>query len=159
MLPVAIAAAIVTTAVVAAGKDDPSLTSVPAQVKAAGYAPANVLSQGLSESIAAQGSTALENPSGPIGWYGYINNAPSPDNPALPQMVPGTTAAPTEAQKTEPDKNTYLVLKGQDGADPGYDYGTHFLFQGHEVGATIAGVRQSLITRINLDADSRTGSR
>ena len=156
VLPVAIAAAIVTTAVVAAGKDDPSLTSVPAQVKAAGYAPANVLSQGLSESIAAQGSTALENPSGPIGWYGYINNAPSPDNPALPQMVPGTTTAPTEAQKTEPDKNTYLVLKNQDGADPGYNYGTHFLFQGHEVGATIAGstLRQSLITRINLDADS-----
>jgi hypothetical protein len=71
-------------------------------------------------------------------------------------MVPATLVNPTEAQKTEPDKNTYLVLKGQTGADPGYDYGTHFLFQGHEVGAAIPGstLRQSLITRINLDADS-----
>src|SRR5262249_47699562 len=49
------------------------------------------------------------------------------------------------AQKTEPDKNTYLVLRHQQGADPEFDYGTHFLFQGHEA----AGV----ITRINLDAD------
>ena len=75
--------------------------------------------------------------------------------PALPQMVPATTPA-VEAKKTEPDKNTYLVLKGQRGADPGYDYGTHFLYQGHEVGAKIPGstLRQSLITRINLDADS-----
>jgi hypothetical protein len=52
-----------------------------------------------------------------------------------------------EASKTEPDKNTYLVLYGQKGADPSYDYGTHFLFQGHETGTT------GYITRINLDAD------
>jgi hypothetical protein len=55
-----------------------------------------------------------------------------------------------EATKTEPDKNTYLVLRDQYGADPGYDYGTHFLFQGHENGARHAGT----ITRINLDADA-----
>ena len=54
-----------------------------------------------------------------------------------------------EATKTEPDKNTYLVLYGQRGADPSYDYGTHFLFQGHENGAGGKGY----ITRINLDAD------
>ena len=54
-------------------------------------------------------------------------------------------------QKTEPDKNTYLVLKVSTGADPNYDYGTHFLFQGHEVGATFHG--HGYITRINLDAD------
>ena len=66
-------------------------------------------------------------------------------------MVP-TPANPTkEAKKTEPDENTYLVFKhGLDGADPGYDYGTHFLFQGHEGGAGGAGD----ITRINLDADA-----
>ena len=37
-----------------------------------------------------------------------------------------------EASKTEPDKNTYLVLDRQEGPDPNYDYGRHFLFQGHE---------------------------
>ena len=67
----------------------------------------------------------------------------------------GTPASPAEAQKTEPDKNTYLVLKNQTGADPNYDYGTHFLFQGHEVGAALpnSDLTQSYITRINLDAD------
>src|SRR5262249_16945519 len=56
----------------------------------------------------------------------------------------------TEAHKTEPDKNTYLVFKdGLKGADPTYDYGTHFLFQGHEGGVGGA----SYITRINLDAN------
>ena len=44
------------------------------------------------------------------------------------------TQTTNEAHKTEPDKNTYLVLRGQPGADPDYDYGTHFLFQGHETG-------------------------
>src|SRR5262249_20662856 len=39
------------------------------------------------------------------------------------------------------------VLYGQHGADPKYDYGTHFLFQGHEAGAT------GYVTRVNLDAD------
>src|SRR5262249_43719612 len=34
------------------------------------------------------------------------------------------------------------------GADPSYDYGTHFLFQGHESGTP------GYITRINLDADT-----
>jgi secreted PhoX family phosphatase len=36
---------------------------------------------------------------------------------------------------------------GLRGADPNYDYGTHFLFQGHETGSP------GYITRINLDAD------
>jgi hypothetical protein len=39
------------------------------------------------------------------------------------------------------------VLDGQTGADPGYDYGHHFLFQGHEAGSP------GYITRVNLDAD------
>jgi hypothetical protein len=152
MLPVAAAAAAL-AAVGFADSGGSSFTSVPAQIKAAGYAPPDVLSRELRQTIVAQGSMRLDGAQDPFGWYGYINTAPSPDNPALPQMVPATTASPTEAQKTEPDKNTYLILKGQTGADAGYDYGTHFLFQGHEVGALINGVRQSLITRINLDAD------
>jgi hypothetical protein len=128
------------------------LTNVPtANPKAAGFAPASRLSPELRQAPVAQGSIALENPDGITGWYGYQNNAPSPDNAALPLMVPiFTSTSPTEAQKTEPDKNTYLVLSNQTGADPTYDYGTHFLFQGHELGAG----GQSYITRINLDADS-----
>src|SRR2546428_4548 len=64
-------------------------------------------------------------------------------------MVPTPTSA-TEAQKTEPDKNTYLVFKrGLAGAEPSYDYGTHFLYQGHEVVAKdpVSGLRQGYIRR------------
>src|SRR5262249_25702578 len=53
-----------------------------------------------------------------------------------------------EASKTEPDKNTYLVMPGLKGADPAYRYGRHFLFQGHETGTT------GYLTRVNLDADA-----
>jgi hypothetical protein len=64
-------------------------------------------------------------------------------------MVPLPSAPTVEAHKTEPDKNTYLVFRhGLDGADPSYDYGTHFLFQGHESGTP------GYVTRINLDADA-----
>ncbi len=52
--------------------------------------------------------------------------------PRVPQS-PGASSS-----KSKPDKNTYLVLRGQKGADPGYDYGTFFLFQGHEVGSNTA---------------------
>jgi hypothetical protein len=132
----------------AGGGSGVSLTNVPSpEPKAGGYAPASILRE-LRQTAVAQGSLSLENPSGIIGWYGYENDAPSPDDPSLPQMVPAAGST-TEAQKTEPDKNTYLVLTGEHGADPSYDYGTHFVFQGHEAGVD----DQSLITRINLDAD------
>ncbi len=91
----------------------------------------------------------VENPDGIVGWYGYENDSPSPTDPTQPQMLP-TPLSAAEAQKTEPDKNTYLVLRNQKGADPHYNYGTHFLFQGHELGSN----GQSYITRINLDADT-----
>ena len=84
----------------------------------------NGLSPELSESIVAQGSQPLENPSGTIAYYGYLANGPM-----IP--LPGTL---TEASKTEPDKNTYLVLDGATGPRKGFNYGTHFLFQGHENG-------------------------
>jgi hypothetical protein len=115
------------------------LTSVAsANPKAPGFTAPNILSPELSGSIVAQGSMKLENPSAGVDFYGYLGNGPF-----VP--LPGTTA---EAQKTEPDKNTYLVFpKGLKGADPSYDYGTHFLFQGHEAGSP------GEITRINLDAD------
>jgi Bacterial protein of unknown function (DUF839) len=117
-----------------------------ANTKAAGISLPDKLSPQWREAAVAQGSTALENPSSLTGSYGYFN-----DGPMVP--APGDVQASghnVEATKSEPDKNTYLVVKGQHGADPAYDYGTHFLYQGHEL-ETDAG---DYITRINLDADA-----
>jgi hypothetical protein len=121
----------------------PGLTAVPnAQPKLPGVSQPNVLSPELALVERARGSMAIENGTATNPYYGYNG-----DGPMVP--APGDLPSEThkvEATKTEPDKNTYLVLKGQTGADPNYDYGTHFLYQGHELGA-------GNITRINLDAD------
>jgi hypothetical protein len=140
----------------AAPPDSPQLTDVPtANTKAVGYAPASRLSAELSQIVVAQGSIKLENPHGIVTNYGYENDVSSPGDPTVPLMVPSGTTLTSEAQKTEPDKNTYLVFKqGLAGADPNYDYGTHFLYQGHEGAASVGGVKQGYITRINLDADA-----
>jgi hypothetical protein len=127
------------------------LTAVPnANTKVAGVARPNVLSPELAEIIQAQGSVPLENGTADIPFYGYDGNGP-----LLP--APGDVQTPThnvEATKTEPDKNTYLVLDHAQGADPSYDYGHHFLFQGHELAQRDASGRAlSFISRINLDAD------
>jgi hypothetical protein len=129
--------------------DGPALTSVPtANTKSDGYSPASKLSPELSQNVVAQGSTRLENPSALTSYYGYYNDVLNAAG--QPQMLP-LPAALTEAQKSEPDKNTYLAFRrGLSGADASYNYGTHFLFQGHELG--VAGA--SYITRINLDADA-----
>ncbi|MDP9345470.1 MAG: phosphatase, partial [Actinomycetota bacterium] len=132
------------------------LSDVPsANERAVGYAPASRLSAGLVQIAWAQGSSKLENPQGIVSFYGYENDTPAVDNPVLAQMVP-TPANPTEAQKTEPDKNTYLTFKdGLVGPDATYPYGTHFLYQGHEGAAKDANNNKlGYITRINLDADA-----
>src|SRR5262245_42441514 len=117
------------------------LTPVPAaNPKVSGVVAPNVLSPELVEVVRAHGAMLLENPRTPAKYYGYDDDRPN--------MVP-PLGANIEATKTEPDKNTYLVLENQHGADPSYQYGTHFLFQGHEAG--VGG--QGYITRINLDAD------
>jgi hypothetical protein len=128
----------------------PTLTDVPtANTRSDGYAPASKLSPELSQAVVAQGSMRMENGSALTSFYGYDNDVLNAAGD--PQMVPTAANPGKEAHKTEPDKNTYLVFKqGLDGADPGYDYGTHFLFQGHEGGVGGA----SYITRINLDADA-----
>jgi len=113
-----------------------TLHGVPANPKVPGMWSPNVLSPELAEIAVAHGSTRLENGTKDIPFYGYLG-----DGPLLP--LPGTTA---EATKTEPDKNTYLVLDGQSGADRSASYGRHFLYQGHEGGT-------GYITRINLDAN------
>jgi hypothetical protein len=143
-----------TTAALVGGHSHFRLTPVPsAQTKTAGVSSPNVLPRELYETAVAQGSIPLENPAtvtladgttATAAFYGYDGNGP-----LLP--APGDLPSAThlvEASKTEPDKNTYLTLFGQKGADPSYDYGTHFLFQGHELGAP------GYITRINLDADT-----
>jgi hypothetical protein len=125
-----------------------------ANPKSPGLTSPNVLPPELIESPVAQGSVPVENPATvdlgdgtttTITNYGYDG-----DGPLMP--APGDTPSAThlvEASKTEPDKNTYLTLFGQTGADPAYDYGTHFIFQGHESGTA------GYITRINLDADGK----
>jgi hypothetical protein len=75
--------------------------------------------------VIAKGDDALENPLGVFIKFGILS----------------TTT------RTEPDQNTYLVLDHNPGGPtPGFDYGRHFLFQGHENGGG-----QAYITRINLD--------
>jgi hypothetical protein len=125
------------------------LTNVPTpNTKSDGFAPPSKLSPELKQIAVAQGATKLENNSALTSYYGYDND--NLNSAGEPVMVP-TAANATEAHKTEPDKNTYLTFKHSlPGADPNYDYGTHFLFQGHEGGANGAGY----ITRINLDADA-----
>ena len=145
----ALAAVGLTAGVVSAWPGDPTdFASVPAQPKTPGITLGNVLSPGLTEYAVAQGSTKLENGAPCVQYYGYDAHVPgSADCSAQAPFVP---LQPTgqEANKTEPDKNTYLRLYGQTGGDPNYDYGSHFLFQGHETGSP------GYITRINLDADA-----
>jgi hypothetical protein len=125
------------------------ITGVPAaNTKSDGYAPASLLTREWRQTPVAVGAMSVENPADGVGWYGYQGDVLNSAGSA--QMVPTPTTPATEAQKTEPDKNTYLVLWGQKGADPHYNYGTHFVFQGHEIGVNGA----SYITRINLDADT-----
>jgi hypothetical protein len=141
-----VAMAALAAASAADASDQLQLTPVAkANPKAPGLTSPNRLSPELTQIARAQGSTVVENPQDGVGYYGYdsIDNSP----PLLP-VVGATGASLTEAHKTEPDKNTYLVLRGQGGADPSYNYGTHFLYQGHEAGTP------GYISRINLDADS-----
>jgi hypothetical protein len=123
----------------------PVKVEAPAVSKVTGNSAPNALGLGLIEIPAVQGSQPLENPAAGIGFYGYFS-----DGPMLP--APGADQTPghnVEASKTEPDKNTYLVLEHASGPDANYDYGHHFLFQGHELG------EQGYITRVNLDADAK----
>jgi len=118
-----------------------------ANTKTPGFAAPNNLSTELDLRLQASGSMKLDGATETTKFYGYL------DNGDAKTMVPvlGSATTPTlpvtEASKSEPDKNTYLVMKDLHGADPDYNYGKHFLFQGHEAGP------HGYITRINLDAD------
>jgi uncharacterized protein DUF839 len=122
--------------VVAAGlalADNTVLTSVPTANARLGH-PDSQPAKGFSLLKIAEGSDPLENPSGVITNFGFLNDFP-------PQTI--------EPTRTEPDENTYLVFKdGLPGPTPDFNYGTHFLFQGHENANDLA-----YVTRINLDVD------
>ena len=91
--------------------------------------PANVLAAGYSLTPVATGSDPLENPRFQWKSYGVLDDA----NKTL----------------TEPDENTYLVTADNPGGPTaGYDYGRHFLVQGHENGSN-----RAYLTRINLDVN------
>jgi hypothetical protein len=117
--------------------------------RAEGVAVPNLVSSELNQAVVAEGKMKLENPTELIGYYGYDNDGPL--SPATGAVQSKTNQV--ESTKTEPDKNTYLVLENQKGPDASYNYGIHFLFQGHENGVTKDDKPQGYFTRVNLDAD------
>src|SRR4051812_4450657 len=119
-----VAAAVLLALPAGAHPAHPGLTGVDANPRVAGVSSPDNLSPELAQHPVATGATPLENPQDWAAYYGYDNNGPL--TPA-----PGSNV---EASKSEPDKNTYLVMRGLKGADAHYDYGRHFLFQGQETG-------------------------
>src|SRR6266403_5613921 len=88
----------------------------------------SVFSPEFGAALVGEGVDALENPSGLITRFGNLSTG----------------------ARTEPDENTYLILDHNPGGPmAGYDYGRHFLFQGHENNGNLA-----YVTRINLDVAS-----
>jgi hypothetical protein len=88
----------------------------------------NVFSPEFTPGLVFEGIDLLENPLGVITTFGNLSD--------------GTN--------TNPDENTYLILDHNPGGPtPDYDYGRHFLFQGHENSVNLA-----YVTRINLDVAS-----
>ncbi|PYV61838.1 MAG: hypothetical protein DMG95_11270, partial [Acidobacteria bacterium] len=102
----------------------PITSSVPNAKKRLG-APATVIAPGYTLKTVITGHAALENPSGAITNFGFLSD--------------GTL--------TEPDENAYLVFDSNPGGpEADFDYGRHFVFQGHENSGNLA-----YITRVNLD--------
>jgi hypothetical protein len=126
-----IASAVALVALLAAGTAVAQISSsVPASQPATG-SPATLLATGYTSKVLAKGTDPLENPTSVYTNYGFLN-----DN-----------ADPTARTRTEPDENLYLVTNSSPGGPTaGYDYGTHFLFQGHENAGN-----KAYMTRINLD--------
>lgn len=129
--PKALAAALAVGALGAAIAQAQISSEVPNAQPRSGSQP-NITAPGYSSTEVARGTDALENPSGVITNYGYLNDAGAHNGVKT---------------KTEPDENTYLATPfNPGGPDPAFDYGRHFLIQGHE-NATPPGY----VTRINLD--------
>ncbi|HEX3945573.1 MAG TPA: alkaline phosphatase PhoX [Rhizomicrobium sp.] len=102
----------------------PFVNGVPTANPAEG-SPANVISPDFSVTKVVTGSDPLENPSGVITNFGFLSD--------------GT--------RTEPDQNLYIESDQKaKGPTAKYNYGHHFLYQGHENSANLA-----YVTRVNLD--------
>jgi hypothetical protein len=100
--------------------------------------PANVVANGFALQRVVNGNDTLENPAGIFARYAYLD-----DSTIQPDHQP---------TKTEPDQNTYLVThRSPGGPTAGYDYGHHFLIQGHEVFSAASAPQRAYFTRINLD--------
>jgi hypothetical protein len=85
----------------------------------------NLLATGFTAKTVAQGSEALENPTATQTKYGFL----------------------ADGTRTEPDQNTYLVTATNPGGPTAaFEYGRHFLIEGHENGSN-----KAYATRINLD--------
>jgi len=76
------------------GKNDKINPAVPNANPRLGH-PNNIIAAGYSLQKIAEGSDPLENPSGAITNFGFLNDFPP---------------RPVEATKTEPDENTYLIF-------------------------------------------------
>ena len=88
----------------------------------------NDVSPEFTPGLVLEGMDLLENPSGVITRFGNLS----------------------DGSRTEPDENTYLILDHNPGGPTqGYDYGRHFLFQGHEM--PNGNTNRAYVTRINLD--------
>ena len=92
---VPIAAVALGVAVAHAGSPSPVSQGVPSANAKAGHPP-NVVADGFGLRPVVQGSDQLENPDGVFDTFGFLNDGAPPN---------------LEATKTEPDQNTYLVLK------------------------------------------------
>ena len=90
-----------------------------------GVAQNSVIDPKFRARLLATGTDPLDNSGGLISKFGLLaDNTP-----------------------TDPDQNLYLVFKHNPGGpSPGFDYGRHFLYQGHENRGNMA-----YVTRINLD--------
>lgn len=133
----AAAVAVAGAAAAAAGPGTTGISGVPDAQPRQG-APLTVFSPSFTATPVAQGTTPLENPVGIYTRYGYLDD--------------GATQADHQNSKTEPDQNTYVVTRSPGGPTAGYDYGSHFLIQGHEVFADpTSNVSHAYVTRINLD--------
>jgi len=131
ILSIFIAVTLATGIVVGGANSDKINSSVPNANPRSGH-PSDIIASGFALQQIAEGSDALENPSGVITNFGYLDDSAS---------------QPIEATKTEPDENTYVGFNENPGGPTGdFDYGRHFLYQGHENAADLA-----YVTRINLD--------
>jgi hypothetical protein len=105
--------------------------------------PPNIFANGFVAKPVALGADALENATGQYAHYGFVSDHGIGSD------------APTSGldTKSEPDQNTYLVTsKNPGGPTKGYDYGRHFLIQGHEIfGGANNNIDKAYLTRVNLD--------